>query len=305
MSERLTHRQRRRLKVYAAIVLAVGGVSACFQATGAGQGSCGPRDIGAIPSRNTNSATGSEFARRTQGLSGSARDAQVRSELLSGNLPDFLRHLVPVTLKGSDPLRPVQIVVCVMPDYLAIGSDHDFLFVPMGLKAALLIADRLGFMLPTPKLVDTIYAQSAVKLEPRPLPPGDEMRSTSYIVYHNELINEQRDALAARLGELTAGDKKDLVLTSRLWDIPGRVAIYGWHRAVHQPIQPLSTVHGARYADYSHGVRLVSGMIYVDGARRRISEVLGDPDLARLLTAEAPLPRLSERLNALAAALTE
>ena len=50
---------------------------------------------------------------------------------------------------------------------------------------------------------------------------------------------------------LTAGPRKDLVLTSRLWLDPGKVAIYGWHRARGAPIQPLSTVHGAGYADYS------------------------------------------------------
>jgi len=66
-------------------------------------------------------------------------------------------------------------------------------------------------------------------------------------------VKRERAAHAEPLGELTSGDKKDLVLTSLLWRVPGRVAIYGWHRAVNQPIQPLSKVHGARYADYSPG----------------------------------------------------
>ena len=115
------------------------------------------------------------------------------------------------------------------------------------------------------------------------------MRSTDYVVHHSELISQQRDALGASLGELTAGDKKDLVLTNRLWQFPGRVAIYGWHRDVHDPIQPLSTVHGAFYADYSHGIRLVSDVILVNGQRRSIYDVLRDPSLAGILSSEGPI----------------
>ncbi len=125
------------------------------------------------------------------------------------------------------------------------------------------------------------------------------MRSTAYIVHHNDLIAQERDALGAAAGELTAGDKKDLVLSSRLWSLPGRVAIYGWHRGVDEPIQPLSTVHGARYADYSHGVRLVSDTVYVNGAPRKMAEVLEDSSLAGRLTDEGPWTQVAQRLAAL------
>ena len=189
----------------------------------------------------------------------------------------------------------------MLPDYLALGSDADFVFVPLGLRAALDIAGHFGFSLPTPKLVDAIYEQSVVKLVPLPLAAGDGMRSTAYFVYHSELINRERTAQDAALGELTSGDKKDLVLTNLLWQVPGHVAIYGWHRAVNQPIQPLSTVHGARYADYSHGVRLVSDHVYVNDATRSLQEVLAEPTLARLLTREGPLAHLQERLTSLTA----
>jgi hypothetical protein len=236
-----------------------------------------------------------------QNLSGPERDAVVRSQLLAGNLPDFLRHLVPVTLHA--PGETKTLTLCVLPDYLAVGSNRDFVFVPMGLEAALAIATRFGFELPTPLMVDAIYEESPVRLHPVPLPPGDQMRSTAYFVRHNALIREQRAATAAPLGALTSGHKKDLVLTSRLWQMPGRVAIYGWHRGVHAPIQPLSTVHGARYADYSHGVRLISRTVYVDGSPRDIADALAEPALARLLTNEGPLPHLARRLSTLMASL--
>jgi len=251
--------------------------------------------------RPAGAATGTQFVRRVEPLTGPARDSQVRLELMTGNLPNFLRQLVPVSLTAADVAH--SLTVCVLPDYLAVGSDRDFVFVPMGLDAALTVASRFGFELPTPKIVDAIYAESAVKLRPQPLPAGNAMRSTDYFVHHNLLITEQRMELDAPLGELTSGHKKDLVLTSLLWRVPGRVAIYGWHRAVDAPIQPLSTVHGARYADYSHGIRLVSDTVYVDGNPRSFAEVIADPSLAPLLSRDGPLPHLAEQISALRAHL--
>jgi len=264
---------------------------------------CSQRLLADIPPRIAGAPTGSEFAQGVRDLSGAARDRLVALQLLAGDIPQFLRHLVPVTLRGSSAGKPVSVTVCVLPDYLALGSNTDYLFVPMGLGTALEIAGKFGFVLPTPKVVDAIYGASAVKLAPQPLTPGEEMRSTPYLVYHTELINLQRASWPAPLGALTGGDKKDLVLTERLWRVPGRVAIYGWHRAAGEPIQPLSTVHGARYADYSHGVRLVSRTVYVNGIARRIESVLCDPALAPVLSREGPMPHLLERLSALLTAL--
>ena len=73
------------------------------------------------------------------------------------------------------------------------------------------------------------------------------MRSTNYSVRHDELVRAQRVAQDISLGSLTAGDKKDLVLTNRLWNHLDRVAIYGWHMLDGKPIQSLSTIHGWRY----------------------------------------------------------
>jgi len=278
-------------------------IGALLAAPLSGQAANAPCDNDAldrIPDRPARAPDGHEFTQRVGQLSGIARDALVRAELLSGNIPSFLRTLVPVRLQRAGKPR-AQVTVCVLPDYLAIGSDRDFLRVPMGLKTALEVAERFGFELPTPKMVDAIYAEAAVKLSPQPLPAGDRMRTTAYLVEHDALIELQRTDLHAPLGLLTAGHKKDLVLTERLWQFPGQVAIYGWHRAVDAPIQPLSTVHGARYADYSHGVRLVSDTAYVDGRPRRLRELLGDPRMAGVLTRTGSLPSLDAQLHRLIA----
>ena len=251
-----------------------------------------------IPQRAVEARAGSEFAQAVAPLSEPERDLAIRGELLAGNMPRFLRHVLPATLSARLPGgQAVQLTLCVLSDYLSLGSDSDFLLVPMGLNTALAVAARFGFILPTRRMVDLIYRQAEVHLRPQPLPAGDEMRSTAYYLRHNAMVRAQRESLGTTPGALTAGHKKDLVLTARLWSAPGRVAIYGWHRAFDAPIQPLSTVHGARYADYSHGVRLVSSVVFVNGAARSIADVLADKLLAPLLSDEGPLPRVAELLD--------
>jgi len=255
-----------------------------------------------IPPRAPTALTGDEFARRVEALSGSDREEKIETELLSGNMPQFLRRVTPVAMRGElQDGRNVEVTVCVLSDYLAIGSDRNFFIVPMRLETALTVASDFGFTLPTSKMVDAIYEHAEVRLAPQPLPAGDQMRSTDYYWHHNELIAEQRMALGVLPGVLTAGHKKDLVITNRLWRYPDRVAIYGWHRAINDPIQPLSTVHGARYADYSHGVRLVSTVICVNGKLMSIFEALADPGLSRLLSGEGPLPHVTDLISRLAA----
>jgi hypothetical protein len=113
------------------------------------------------------------------------------------------------------------------------------------------------------------------------------MTSPEYLLRHNRTIESQ---LAGRpRGLLLSGHKKDLVLTNRLTRRARRVAIYGWEYADGTPIQPLSTVHDGRYADYSHGVRLVSTTAYVDGKPRSLTDLLEDPQLAELLSDEGPV----------------
>lgn len=263
---------------------------------------CPSRLAQRVSSRPVDAPAGRDFAGELKRLSGDSREAVVAAALANGDIPDFLRDLQPVVLSGSG--QSPEITLCVTPDYLAIGSDTDFLRMPMALPTALSVASRFGFVLPTRKIVDAIYRQAEVRLKPQPMPPTAAMVSTAYFRRHNASIETQRRGHGARLGALIAGHKKDLVLTPRLWRKPGRVAIYGWHRLDGRAIQPLSTVHGADYADYSHGVRLVSAVVTVNGERRSIYEVLADPALAPLLSDEGPMPRLAELIAARGGVLT-
>lgn len=250
-----------------------------------------------IPPRTSKALTGTQFAESIAHLDRPQREHAILSNLLAGNLPDFLRTLVPVKLTcqmiGG---ATVMATIFVMPEYLSIGSDTDFLRIPMNLHTAVAVANRFGFVLPTKKIVDAIYEQSSSRLMPQPLTAGPQMTSTSYYQRHNSMINGQAQARAVLHGALVAGHKKDVVLTNRLNRLPGRIAIYGWHRAKGDPIQPLSTVHGAGYADYSHGIRLVVGLALIEGQLRSVYNILRDTRMAPILSDEGAI-RLAPNLG--------
>jgi len=243
-----------------------------------------------IPSRSQQARTGSEFAQSVFGVDPRQREQAILRQVVEGNIPAFLRNLVPVELKFEGPnAKPILATIFVAPDYLAIGSSSDFLRMPMNLETATAVVDRLGFVLPTKKMVDAIYQQSLYHFVPEPLPAGPEMRSTAYYQTHNAMIERQAEDRAIPAGALVSGHKKDVVISNLLAARPGRIAIYGWHRPTGIPIQPLSTVHGACYADYSHGIRLVSNTALVDGQPRAVSELLRDASLAKVFNDEGPI----------------
>jgi hypothetical protein len=248
-----------------------------------------------IPRRHDSAPQGSEFARLIAQLHGAEREQVIKDEILRGNLPAFLRNLKPVRLTHRfDDGTVSTATVFVMPDYLAVGSDKDYLLIPMNLFTALEVAARLGFVLPTKKLVDAIFEQSEVRLTPQPMPAGPLMRCTGYYLRHNGKIARQRLSIGCIPGVLISGHKKDVVITPRLIRDPAHLAIYGWHRPSGLPIQPLSTLHGATYADYSHGIRLVSETVLIDGKPRSFYDILADPRLSCLLSDEGAMKGLRQ-----------
>jgi hypothetical protein len=112
------------------------------------------------------------------------------------------------------------------------------------------------------------------------------MGSMEFFAYHNREIEERRAGQHAPLGALLSGPKKDLVITRRMLESPGRTPIYGWFDAEAKPIQALSLVHDDRYVDYAHGIRLVYRKMTVDDQDRDVLEVLAERELAPLISDE-------------------
>ncbi|HEX4590235.1 MAG TPA: hypothetical protein VH120_09930 [Gemmataceae bacterium] len=236
-----------------------------------------------IPPRPANSPGGRAFMKSIAALPRSAREEAIVTEICRGNIPDFLRSFRPITVTLTDQAGKEHTATYeVMPDYLAVGSDADFVRVPMTPQSAQRIADAFGCSLPTRKIVDDVYKKAAVKLEPMPLTKDREAVET--FVGHNEMIEKQRAGKV--LGSIVFGIKKDVVVTNRLGERPNRVAIYGWHKLDGQQIQPLSIAHVNWYVDYSHGIRLMKRTVTVDGKPRDVRAVLHAADLCGLLSDE-------------------
>jgi len=240
-----------------------------------------------IPERG-NAISGSGFIVKHMETSISTREQDILHEFMNGNVPEFLRDLAPVTVtKGKD-----QLTYLVMTDYLSIGSNEDYVRMPMDPMTAQVIADKYDCTLPTCKMVYQIWQQSINKLEPLPWGPpyNEDMIKTHRIGTHNSRINAKlvdKDPF-----ELTSGHKKDVVLTSKLSpnNPAQRVAIYGWIKLSGKPIQPLNIKdHEITYKDYSHGVRLIANDVVLNGKPMRIKDIFSDPKLASLISDEIPL----------------
>ena len=273
-------------------------VAALFSATAAQSQSL------AVPARPADSVPGRQIATHISSLPVAEREVELSRQILAGNVPPFLRHLCPVSVTNISPAVTNVATFFVAPDYLCVGSDDDFFFTPLRPSTTQEIAWQLNASLPTRKMVDAIYAAAEIKLAPAPIPPGPAMTTVPVFLEHSDAVRAQRLACAAAhpLGALTAGDKKDVVISARLAGAPGKVAIYGWHKTNGAPIQPLYLGHTDQWADYSHGIRLVAQNMIVDGTNSSVRAVLADPKLCALLSDEGPIddprdPFLGERIS--------
>jgi hypothetical protein len=263
-----------------------------------GIGACAsPARVLDLPPRPRDAAGGSELAHELTGLDLDVREDRLIEEILAGNVPSWLRTLRPVEMVSEGG----TVTVWVTPDYLAVGSDSDYLITPLTPQTAQEIADRLGCSLPTPLVVDAVWAGAPVRLAPLPIPPSPEMTTVPVFARHSEMIRGQRLEARVDATRLTAGHKKDVVVTPDLESLPGRVAIYGWHREDGTPIQPLYLGHTDRWVDYSHGIRLVLRDVRIDGSHRDLWDVLRDPETAESLSRDGVVgtprygPRRSDR----------
>ena len=232
--------------------------------------------------------SGAEFLARVEPLERAERESAIAAELDAGHVPAFLRRLVALRIEARDERGALhRAVVRVMPDVLAIGTDADFVRMPMTPLTAQAYCDAAGFALPTRKLVVETWRQARRKLWPQPLVL--ERESPRTFLRHHRIIEEQ--LAGTPRGALVAGHKKDLVVSNRLVEQPRRVAIFGWIKPTGEPIQPLSIVHGESYVDYSHGARPLLRRIEVDGVARDYYELLRDPLLHVLLSDEGPIDK--------------
>src|SRR5439155_12134553 len=120
---------------------------------------------------------------------------------------------------------------------------------------------------------------------------------------HNAIVRSQRAQRLPThpLGALAAGHKKDVVISARLANAPGKVAIYGWHQTNGAPIQPLYLGHTEAWVDYSHGIRLVRQKMLMNDKETTVADLLADPALASVLSSEGVISHPRYPTNTLSA----
>lgn len=241
-----------------------------------------------IPCRSALDETGSAFMKRIEYLPREQREEEIFKAFQQGNIPGFLRNTVTLNGEFTDNMGiNHRVVYETMPDYLAVGSDEDFCRVPMTPFTAQKIADLYGASLITAKISDDIFEKAAKKPEPFFYKPvGNANETIAKFMEHNRKIEEQLKNLHVKKGELVSGIKKDVILSERISVQPDKVVIYGWHKPDHHPIQPVYSGHIWWYVDYSHGIRLISNQVKIDGKTALLSNILQDPILFRLFSNE-------------------
>ena len=71
---------------------------------------------------------------------------------------------------------------------MAVCSDEDYFLIPMTPILAQEIADALGLIMITRKMVNDIWLQADLQLEPIPIDPSSEMVTIPVFADHNELV---------------------------------------------------------------------------------------------------------------------
>ncbi len=219
-------------------------------------------------------------------------------EILSGNIPVYNKGFAVIKSVQYDAVgQRHRIKLLVKRDYLTVGEFKSLFIVPLSPYSAQMIADSLDCTLPTSKISDLIFKKARIKPEPFNFIPRGNRNETPDIFYdHSRVIFAQIKSSGRNPGKLTAGTKKDVVISQLLSDSSraGNVIIYGWHREDGSVIQPEYNGHSGYYVDYSHGIRLIYNKMILDGQERDIRDILRDSVLYKVLSyGNRPLDKVS------------
>lgn len=221
------------------------------------------------------------------GDGGMLREDQVLRLTKAGGVPSFLQQWVEVPVENS---MGRDVVIRTLPDYLALGTDEDYVYVSVNPVTAEAIGQWVGgALLPTRKLVRAIYSAAPQKVSAQPWgPPYDHsMRHTSRWYTQTAKVRKTMAALGHVQGTLTAGHAKDVVIGQRLLETKGeRLGIFGWFKSNGEPIQGPGVnwhSHVWWYCDYSQYVRFVHPYVRVDGKELRYEDMLKDAELFALV----------------------
>jgi hypothetical protein len=228
---------------------------------------------------------------------GAARNQAILDHLSRGEL-DFTFSPVKSTAGNHSA------VFQVMTDAVKLGGVR----IAAGAKLAQQIADVLGCLLLTPKLLDLTYAARAVTIGPQLEYDPQKMLTSEWWKKHSAAIDAALAKAGYRSGIVqTTG--KPWMISNALEQHVGHGENYGWHcppgtgasyqgapayQSVTMPtirvLQQPGWAHALDEDDYSETVTLVHRSCVVDGVAMDLAkDVLPSKELAPLASHEGPL----------------
>lgn len=280
---------------------------------------------GGIPASPSSPLSGKEILDKLKTLSGADREKFMVQLLKDGNVPDFLRDMSTVEFEVADANGTMHTVKYqVTPDYLAVGTNEDYVFVPLSAQGAQEVALAWDMSPPTAKMVDQLNTRGIVvdfrqgygTTEFAPYSSAaavdaygvrnEKVRGEDYTAAFWKTVGDTPDGQVMTHADLgggpVSGHMKDIVMTEKVTaaadravqagdTTPDKIGLY--HPAQQKQGEAMAADHNVDYVDYSQGLRMVSPIIEVDGTKIHISEVLAGQgtyaDYHTLLSGEGPM----------------
>lgn len=214
--------------------------------------------------------TGTQIAARLAGLTGKAREDAIWQAVVDDEFPaafdgPWIKVALPTQTIGG---VAYSLVDEVAPDFFALGTDADPLYIAAPPTLAMRIAKRFNATLPTRTEARAIYKASTVRA-PMAVPINDAKNQprndTASWVESTAKVLAKIGGSHLGTGALVAGGGKDVVLGPQLDG--SRVAIYGGLGGSVEgwAWQPYSTIHDVAYYDHSHRFRMVKRRAWLNG----------------------------------------
>ena len=219
---------------------------------------------------------------------GAERENALYAMYQAGQFPGWLRRWVEVRVASARNMGSFF----VLPDFLCVGTDTDYLYTPMGALNAERVLSLFDAALPTQKMVDDVYTSSRCQVAQPWGPPYDaSMMRTQRWPIQTSKIRRQMGEHGAQPGDLVEGHCKNVIVSPRVMLANGvRLGYYGFFCTSGVPYQHDDLAHGVSYCDYSHGIRGVYNRVVVNGAWLALSDALQDTRYADLLSYSAFCP---------------
>src|SRR5271165_126229 len=96
-----------------------------------------------------------------------SREDAIYSQYQEGNVPDFMRNPVMITVNSNGH----QLIYWVLPEVLCVGTSSDYLRTPLNPITAMKVGALFNCVLPTRKMAMQIWAGANTKLTPIPNGP--------------------------------------------------------------------------------------------------------------------------------------